>query len=68
MTKHTQNTVDSDVPPSGGAGAPEITAEMVGAGVVALEAWSGSAHPDMLLERIYSAMVVSRGRPKSREP
>lgn len=36
---------------------PKVTPKMVHAGVVALEAWEGNCHAEMLVAEVYSAMA-----------
>jgi hypothetical protein len=63
LTKHAHNIVGSDVPPDGGAGAPEfVTREMQEAGASVIEDWKAE-FPDtfgatLLAERVYIAMVA----------
>jgi hypothetical protein len=68
MTKQAQNIVGSDVPPIGGAGAPdvEVTPEMIDAGVVVLEKWQKGSEWDyrQFIAQLYRAMLSQQTKRK----
>jgi hypothetical protein len=55
LTKHPQN-IDKSVLPETGAGAPEVTPEMIEAGVIALELYREAFGDPQLVQAIYTAM------------
>lgn len=59
LTKQPQYPV-GDPSPETGADAPEVTPQMVSAGVSALNAASGSFGEDQLVVAVYSAMVAKQ--------